>query len=491
MRSFDRRDHGGGAPVAAMTSPRMERELPGAECEDAAAPFVERPLFIDCAGERLVGVLALPREPARVGVVVIVGGPQYRAGSHRQFVQLSRRLANAGFPTLRFDYRGMGDSTGAPRTFEECGPDIAAAVDAMRANCEGVEQIVLWGLCDAASAALDYWHSARDPRVAAMALLNPWVRSEATLAKAHVKHYYVQRLLSKEFWAKLVSGGSHPSKRFARSPATSCARSLVRKADRTAPVNPSRTGWPPALRAFPGPVLLILSGDDLTAKEFLEYAQSGPGWQGLLARSGLERLRSARRGSHVLERGAAAKSRRARCRGSMPSPRADRDEKGADDRVPLSAARREQRNPADAALCAATAGARVGADRADGRSSRVRTHERRSFGRGPRRSRRQARFRARHRAPALVRRALSRMARAPRPLDDVAFRRRERRSRPHPAACAGCPVVDLSDRHRSRHRASARAPQQAPVDRGFSRSDGAGRVSRGSRHLAKLQGNRD
>jgi hypothetical protein len=43
------------------------------------------------------------------------------------------------------------------------------------------------------------------------------------------------------------------------------------------------------LRDFPGPVLLILSGDDLTAKEFLEYARSGPGWQGLLERSGLER----------------------------------------------------------------------------------------------------------------------------------------------------------------------------------------------------------
>ena len=289
MRSFDRRDHGGGAPVAAMTSPRMERELPGAEREDATAPFVERPLFIDCAGERLVGVLALPRDPARVAVVVIVGGPQYRAGSHRQFVQLSRRLANAGFPTLRFDYRGMGDSTGAPRTFEECGPDIAAAVDAMRANCEGVEQIVLWGLCDAASAALDYWNSARDPRVAAMALLNPWVRSEATLAKAHVKHYYLQRLLSKEFWAKLVSGGVAPIEAL-RTFAGNFVRAFSRPQGGSNRAGQSfQDRMAAGLREFPGPVLLILSGEDLTAKEFLEYAQSGPGWQGLLARSGLER----------------------------------------------------------------------------------------------------------------------------------------------------------------------------------------------------------
>ena len=39
-----------------------------------------------------------------------------------------------------------------------------------------------------------------------------------------------------------------------------------------------------ALRAFPGPVLLILSGDDLTAKEFLEYAALDAGWRGLLQR---------------------------------------------------------------------------------------------------------------------------------------------------------------------------------------------------------------
>ena len=86
-----------------------------------------------------------------------------------------------------------------------------------------------------------------------MALLNPWVRSEATLAKAHVKHYYVQRLLSKEFWAKLVSGGLAPIealRTFARQPR---ARVLcVRKARSNRAGNPSRTGWPPRCASFPG-----------------------------------------------------------------------------------------------------------------------------------------------------------------------------------------------------------------------------------------------
>jgi exosortase A-associated hydrolase 1 len=215
--------------------------------------FVERPVLFDCDGERLVGIIAIPENAARVAVLVIVGGPQYRAGAHRQFVKLARRLAGAGFPAMRFDYRGMGDSTGAARTFEECGPDIAAAIHALRSNCPAVERVVLWGLCDAASAALDYWHSARDSRVAAMALLNPWVRSETTLAKTHIKHYYAQRLVSKEFWSKLFSGRFAPGEAL-RSFGGTLRRALSRSQrdlGRAKEVFQNRMAA--SLRAFPGP----------------------------------------------------------------------------------------------------------------------------------------------------------------------------------------------------------------------------------------------
>jgi len=259
------------------------------EHEGAPVPFVERPVLFECEDEQLVGIIAVPETASRVAVLVIVGGPQYRAGAHRQFVDLSRRLAAAGIPAMRFDYRGMGDSTGAARTFEDCGADIAAAIDALRANCPDVAHVILWGLCDAASAALDYWQSARDPRVGAMALLNPWVRSEATLAKAHIKHYYAQRLVSKEFWSKLFAGGFAPATAlagFARNVGSALSRPQRAAARRN---DAFQDRMAAGLRAFPGPVLLILSGDDLTAKEFLEYAQSDAGWRGLLQRAGLER----------------------------------------------------------------------------------------------------------------------------------------------------------------------------------------------------------
>ena len=82
-------------------------------------------LRIDCAGDALVGVLSEPTadgvdgtRTADIGVLLIVGGPQYRAGSHRQFTLLGRALAAAGVPCLRIDYRGMGDAHGDRRAFD-------------------------------------------------------------------------------------------------------------------------------------------------------------------------------------------------------------------------------------------------------------------------------------------------------------------------------------------------------------------------------------
>ena len=72
----------------------------------------EVPLSFACQDCRLYGVLHRPRSRGRSGVLIVVGGPQYRVGSHRQFVLLARFLAGRSIPVLRFDYRGMGDSEG-------------------------------------------------------------------------------------------------------------------------------------------------------------------------------------------------------------------------------------------------------------------------------------------------------------------------------------------------------------------------------------------
>ncbi|HWJ93213.1 MAG TPA: hydrolase 1, exosortase A system-associated, partial [Telluria sp.] len=112
----------------------------------------DRALAFPCQGDTLYGILSLPAQPNPRGVLVIVGGPQYRAGSHRQFTLLARALADAGIPALRFDYRGMGDSEGAQRGFEHVRDDIRAAIDSFMAETPGLSEVVLWGLCDGATA---------------------------------------------------------------------------------------------------------------------------------------------------------------------------------------------------------------------------------------------------------------------------------------------------------------------------------------------------
>jgi uncharacterized protein len=249
----------------------------------ATVPLSEQALVFHCGGESLLGVLSPAAVASEVGVVIIVGGPQYRAGAHRQFVALARALAAAGTPVLRFDYRGMGDSSGALRDFEQAGADIDAAVTALQSARPEVRRVVLWGLCDGAAAALLYLHDRTDPRVAGLALLNPWVRSQASLAKTHVKHYYLQRLREREFWLKLASG------QVAVSAVTGLLANLraafgSRRGAQSGAQAPFQTRMARAWSAYAGPVLLMLSEHDYTAREFCEFTAADAEWQRALQR---------------------------------------------------------------------------------------------------------------------------------------------------------------------------------------------------------------
>lgn len=243
--------------------------------------YAERAVTFGCGHESLVGILAVPQAPASTGVIVIVGGPQYRAGSHRQFVLLSRTLAKAGYAVLRFDYRGMGDSSGAQRDFTAVSRDIASAIQTLQQQLPAVRQVALWGLCDGASAALLYCQETQDARVSGLCLLNPWVRSEASLARAHVKHYYMDRLGQKEFWLKLLRG------KVALAAVAGLWRNVRLMASTSEPLTAAQRlafqqRMALAWGSFNGSILLVLSGDDYTAREFMEYARVDRAWSGLL-----------------------------------------------------------------------------------------------------------------------------------------------------------------------------------------------------------------
>lgn len=299
----------------------------------------EQALGFPCQGEWLTAILSPAAQPARRGVLILVGGPQYRAGSHRQFTLLARALAAQGIPAMRFDYRGMGDSSGAARNFEAVDADLRAAIDRFMAASPGLQEVVLWGLCDAASAAMFY--ARQDDRVRGMVLLNPWARSAEGFAKVTLKHYYRDRLLQPELWKKIFSGrfdfgaalrsfAGLLGAAYARRPAAVApgegadlaadeakvaagagdnGSAGTGGADRHAPAHqrtvaaagmaavalPSSAhlaapGAPglhqrmlEGLQGFSGKILFIFSGADLTAQEFLDMVKASRQWQGLLA----------------------------------------------------------------------------------------------------------------------------------------------------------------------------------------------------------------
>lgn len=237
---------------------------------------LETPVTIQMADARMLGIVCRPNmsTPIRpVGVLIILGGAQYRVGSHRQSVSLARRLAGEGFASLRFDFPGLGDSPGEPVEFDHNEAHIGAAIDQLLSSAPEVEQLVLWGLCDGASASLLYMQARSDARISGLALLNPWIASETAMARAQVKHYYGHRVLAADFWRKLLAGGV--GWRAARELARQLQ--LMLKPASTSAACPRRMAM--AWHGFGGHLLLMLSEHDLTAQAFEELIRNDAAWR--------------------------------------------------------------------------------------------------------------------------------------------------------------------------------------------------------------------
>lgn len=260
--------------------------------------FTEETRTFSCGESRVVAILHRPQTPVKRGVLVVVGGPQYRVGSHRQFVLLARTLAQTGIPVMRFDYRGMGDSPGGRRSFEDIEEDMRSAIDEFFAWMPGLKELIIWGLCDAVSAALLYAY--KDPRVTGLIMLNPWVRTEESMAKAYVKHYYLSRLFSKALWRKIFKGRFNiieSSRSFLGMLVKTFSFGNGEKANKSQhrnhmlidPALPLPRRMALGFEHFTGRALFILSGDDLTAAEFKDLIASSEHWKKLMQRDTVSR----------------------------------------------------------------------------------------------------------------------------------------------------------------------------------------------------------
>ena len=118
----------------------------------------ERTVFFEANGNQLFGIISEPPEPNGMGVVVIQGGDTVNVSMmrNRLAVIMARMFAAAGFHTLRFDYHGLGESSGVLgelRLSAPFAPDAIAAVDCLRRETKAAS-VFLIGACFSARTAL-------------------------------------------------------------------------------------------------------------------------------------------------------------------------------------------------------------------------------------------------------------------------------------------------------------------------------------------------
>lgn len=158
-----------------------------------------------CGGDTLIGTL--DRAQGTRGLLIVSAGNEPRIGAHRGMALMAARLAERGHPVFRFDRRGIGDSTGPNRGFEESGPDIAAAIAAFGHAMPSLTHATGFGMGDAASALALHDTTGID----ALVLANPWIVDPAEPATPTAEDSplaWGKRLLTRRLNIARREGGS-------------------------------------------------------------------------------------------------------------------------------------------------------------------------------------------------------------------------------------------------------------------------------------------
>ncbi len=141
----------------------------------------------------LTGILCVPEQSSHQypAVILVNAGTLHRVGPCRSSVLLARTLAEKGYPSLRFDYPGIGDSGFGENNgsyTEHHNHELATAIDFVESRC-GSHKFVVHGLC---SGARDAFHIAlEDARVVGISQVDSHAYRNG--------RYYVHKIKSKLF----------------------------------------------------------------------------------------------------------------------------------------------------------------------------------------------------------------------------------------------------------------------------------------------------
>ncbi len=123
-------------------------------------------------GPGLIGILHRPAEPSfqPVAVILINAGLVHRVGPFCGYVQLARVFAAQGYPVLRYDPGGLGDSEASRLgSAERRVTELKSAIGLLEAEL-GAARFVLGGICSGADDG--FLLAGLEPRVAGLIMLD-------------------------------------------------------------------------------------------------------------------------------------------------------------------------------------------------------------------------------------------------------------------------------------------------------------------------------
>ena len=193
-----------------------------------APPAIFRPNEFPVTFDGLAGVLHKPQaDSAKPAIVMFNAGAVHHVGPNRIYVEMARRLAREGYPCLRFDLEGLGDSALFDRAQRENHPypdwatrDARCAFRFLREQ-HGYSRFIALGLCSGAHTAFHAGLEIDDEAIEQLVLINPltfrWVEgmSLETTTRVYDEMAYRKSMKDPKRWMKLLRGDVNFKRLFA------------------------------------------------------------------------------------------------------------------------------------------------------------------------------------------------------------------------------------------------------------------------------------
>ena len=195
--------HSGGTPEL-----RMDSRLRG---NDVATFSTGETLFtIPGKSGELAAMLHLPANAKNTFILMLHGWSGYRTGPHQMQTRAARHFAQLGFPVLRFDFAGRGDSDGSAEmaTLATMKDDVDSVLQWIKSTFPE-QDILLAGLCSGCEVA---FAAAASQHVKGLMLWSAPVfaagasRERTRRKRWHLLGEYTRKLLQPSTYKKLMRG---------------------------------------------------------------------------------------------------------------------------------------------------------------------------------------------------------------------------------------------------------------------------------------------